>query len=142
MARAKTGDTVRIHYTGTLDDGTVVGSSTAGKPIEIILGQGQVIPGVERAIEGMAPGESKSTQVPPEEAYGQRRDDLVVVVPREQLPPDLDPEVGQKLSVKEKDGHEVSVRVTDTSETTITVDANHALAGHQVTFDLELVDVL
>jgi peptidylprolyl isomerase len=142
MSRAKPGDTVRIHYTGTLEDGTVFDSSLKREPLEFTIGAGQVIPGVEQAVTGMEPGESKSADVPPEQGYGPHRDEMVAVVGRDRLPSDLKPTVGQRLSVPHKNGKPFTVTVTDVSESTVTIDANHRLAGRNLKFDLKLVDVL
>jgi FKBP-type peptidyl-prolyl cis-trans isomerase 2 len=142
MSRVKSGDTVRVHYTGKLEDGTVFDSSVKREPLEFTVGAGQVIPGVEEAVTGMEPGEQKSAQIPPEQAYGPRRDEMVAVVPRDQLPEDLSPNVGQQLSVRQQDGRQFSVTVTDVSPTSITIDANHTLAGKNLVFELELLEVV
>jgi FKBP-type peptidyl-prolyl cis-trans isomerase 2 len=142
MARVKSGDTVRVHYTGKLEDGTVFDSSVSREPLEFKVGAGQVIPGVEQAVAGMEPGEQKSAEIPPEQGYGPRRDEMVAVIPRDQLPADLDPNVGQQLSVRQQDGRQFSVTVTDVSPAANTIDANHMLAGKNLVFDLELVEVL
>lgn len=142
MEAAKSGDTVRVHYTGKLEDGTVFDSSVDREPLEFTIGSGQVIPGVEQAVAGMTPGEQKSAEIAPEDGYGPRRDDMVAVVPRKELPDDLNPTVGQQLAVKQDDGQAFNVTVTETSEQSITVDANHALAGRSLIFDLQLVEVL
>lgn len=142
MAQAKSGDTVRVHYTGKLEDGTVFDSSRNRDPLEFTIGAGQVIRGFEQAVAGMEPGESKAAELAPEEAYGPHRKEMVAVVQRTDLPPDLDPAVGQQLAVKQQDGREFHVRVTETSETTVTIDANHALAGKTLVFELELVEVV
>lgn len=141
MTRAKTGDTVRIHYTGKLEDGTVFDTSRDREPLEFTIGSGEVISGIEQAITGMEPGESKSATIPPEEAYGPRRDEMVVTVGRDRLPPDMDPRVGQRLSVEQQDGRHFHVTVTNVSEGSVTLDANHELAGSSLVFDLELVTV-
>lgn len=141
MARAKSGDTVRIHYTGKLEDGTVFDSSSNREPLEFTIGAGQVIPGVEQAVTGMEPGQTKSATIPPEEGYGPHREEMVATVGREQLPDHLNPTVGQQLSVQQQDGRQFSVTVTDISDKTVTLDANHRLAGRSLVFDLELVAV-
>ena len=140
-ATASDGDTVRVHYTGTLEDGTTFGTSTGNEPLEVTLGAGQLIPGFEKAVYGLKVGESKTVTIPAEEAYGPHRDDLVIVVEREQLPADLDPKVDQQLQMQQPDGRTAVVIVTDVSETTITVDANHPLAGKDLTFEIELVEI-
>jgi FKBP-type peptidyl-prolyl cis-trans isomerase 2 len=142
MTRAKAGDTVRVHYTGKLEDGSIFDSSQEREPLEFTIGSGQVIPGFEAAVTGMATGESKSTTIPPEEAYGPRRQEMVAVVDREQLPDDLEVNVGQRLQVQQPDGRQIVVSVADIAEKTVTLDANHELAGKTLTFDLELVEVV
>ena len=141
MPRAKPGDIVRVHYTGKLEDGTVFDSSAEREPIEFTIGAGRVIPGVEEAVTGMEPGESKSATIPPEQAYGPHRDEMVTTVEREQLPPHITPTVGQQLAVQQQDGRQFNVTVTDVSDKTVTIDANHELAGKNLVFDLELVEV-
>lgn len=138
---ASDGDTVSVHYTGTLEDGTTFDSSVGSEPLEFTLGEGNMIPGFEKAVYGLKVGESKTVTIPTEEAYGPHRDDLVLVMEREQLPADLDPKVGQQLQMQQTDGRTVVVIVTDVSETTITVDANHPLAGKDLTFEIELVEI-
>ena len=139
--RAETGDTVKVHYTGTLEDGTVFDTSVGGEPLAFTLGQGLVIPGFEEAVTGLKVGESKTVDIPAEQAYGEYRDDLILVVPREQLPEGLEVEVGQQLQVSQADGSYIVVTITEVSETTITVDANHRLAGQNLTFEIELVEI-
>lgn len=141
MAQAKQGDTVSIHYTGRLDDGTVFDTSEDRDPLEFTLGEGKVIPGFESAVQGMEEGESKTTKIPSDEAYGERRDDLVLTVAREQLPNDLDPEVGQRLEMRAGDGQTFPVVISEVEGDTVEVDANHPLAGKDLTFDIELVAV-
>jgi FKBP-type peptidyl-prolyl cis-trans isomerase 2 len=142
MPRAKSGDTVRIHYTSRLEDGKLVDSSTSREPVEFTLGAGEVIPGLEKAVTGMAPGESRSAEIPVDQAYGPHRDEMVAVIEREQLPPGLEPVVGQRLAVQHPEGREFRVTVTEVSDTRVTIDANHELAGHAIVFDLKLVEVL
>ncbi|MFW6357212.1 MAG: FKBP-type peptidyl-prolyl cis-trans isomerase, partial [bacterium] len=120
MAKAKSGDTVRVHYKGVLKDGTVFDSSEGSDPLEFTLGEGRVIPGFESAVEGMEEGESKNISVPHQEAYGDYRDDLAVQVEKERLPEDIKPEVGMILQVPSQQGTPVRVTVTDVSEATIT----------------------
>jgi FKBP-type peptidyl-prolyl cis-trans isomerase 2 len=142
MPRAKSGDTVRVHYTGRLQDGRIFDSSVSREPFEFTLGAGQVIRGFDEAVTGMEPGESRSTHIPAAEAYGPHHDEMVVVVPRNQLPDGLDPRVGLHLSVAKDGGGQFGVRITDVSPTTVTLDANHELAGEDLIFDLELLEVL
>lgn len=141
MAEAKNGDTVRIHYTGTLNDGSVFDSSEGDEPLEFTLGSGQVIPGFEQAVEGMQPGEKKEVKIPSDEAYGAHNDEWVLVVDRENFPDHIEPEVGQQLELSQS-GQSFTVTVTDVSEEGITLDANHPLAGQDLTFALELVEIV
>ena len=142
MSQAKSGDTVKIHYAGTLDDGTQFDSSTGREPFEFALGSGQVIPGFDNAVDGMAVGESKTVTIPVEEAYGERHDQLVQQVPKTSLPEDMKPEVGMQLQSQDPDGQMMNLVVTVVEEESITVDANHPLAGHALTFDIELIEVV
>ncbi len=141
MSQAKTGDTVKIHYTGTLEDGSQFDSSQGREPLEFELGSGQVIPGFDKAVAGMAVGESKQVTIPPEEAYGPHREQMVQEVPKTALPPDLSPEIGMALSARGQDGAEMRLTVTEVGDDTITVDANHPLAGKPLNFDIELVNI-
>ena len=141
MSQAKSGDTVKIHYTGTLDDGTQFDTSAGRDPLEFELGGGQVIPGFDTAVEGMAVGESKNVRIEPDQAYGERHDQLVQQVPRSALPDDLEPEVGMGLQSQSPDGQVMMLMVTEVGEENITVDANHPLAGQALNFDIELVEV-
>ena len=141
MSNAKAGDTVKIHYTGTLDDGTQFDSSAGREPLQFQLGSGQVIPGFDKAVEGMAVGDQKSVNIPAENAYGHRNEQMIQEVPRSQLPPDLAPEEGMALQAQQPDGNVVSLTVTAVSEDAITVDANHPLAGKALNFDIELVEI-
>lgn len=138
---AKTGDTVKVHYTGTLEDDTVFDTSVEREPLEFTLGQGQLIPGFEQAVIGMRVGESKTINIPADQAYGPHRDDLIQVIERSQLPEDLDPKVGQQLPMRQPDGRTSIVTITDISETMITIDTNHPLAGQNLTFEIELVEI-
>ena len=141
MAQAQAGNNVKVHYTGKLDDGTVFDSSVEREPLEFSLGSGNVIPGFEEAIVGMAPGESKTATIPPDQAYGPQRDELVITVEKEQIPTDLSVEVGQQLQISQNNGQVIPVIVTDVSDSKVTLDANHPLAGQQLTFDIQLVEV-
>jgi FKBP-type peptidyl-prolyl cis-trans isomerase 2 len=142
IQQAKTGDTVRVHYTGKLQDGTVFDTSVGSEPLEFTLGQSQVIPGFEQAVIGMQVGESKTVTIPVDQAYGPYYDDKVLEVERDELPDDLEPEVGMQLQMNQGDGGIVIVTITEVSETTIKIDANHPLAGQDLTFDIELVDIV
>ena len=141
MSQAKTGDTVKIHYTGTLDDGTQFDSSAGRDPLEFQLGSGQVIPGFDKAVEGMAVGDEKSVNIPPEDAYGQRHEQMVQAVPRSALPADLEPAEGMALQARGPEGQLLNLTVTAIGEDSITVDGNHPLAGQALNFDIELVEI-
>lgn len=140
MAQVKDGDTVRVHYTGTLGDGTVFDSSRDREPIEFVVGSGQVISGFEQAVKGMTPGEERKITIPADEAYGPRRDDLTLEVGRDQLPEGLEPRVGQRLQVS-RAGHAFNVTVMEVSDRSVTLDANHPLAGEDLTFEVQLVGI-
>jgi peptidylprolyl isomerase len=142
MTQAKKGDTVKVHYTGKLDDGTVFDSSQGREPLEFTIGQGQVIPGFEEAVTGMTPGEAKTTQIPVDKAYGPRHEEMVMEVPRTQFPADIEPEIGQKLQVGMQSGQTVVVTITEVKEDSITLDANPPLAGKDLIFDIELVETV
>ena len=129
MTQAKSGDTVRIHYTGTLDDGTEFDSSAGRDPLEFALGGGQVIAGFDSAVDGMTVGESKSVTIPPAEAYGERHEQLVQQVPKSALPDEIEPAVGMQLQSRSPEGHVMNLLVTEMDEQSITVDGNHPLAG-------------
>jgi peptidylprolyl isomerase len=141
MSQAKPGDVVRIHYTGTLDDGTEFDSSSGRDPLEFELGSGKVIPGFEKAVAGMAVGDTKSVNIPPEEAYGPRHEQMVQDVPKTVLPEDLEPVEGMALQAQGKDGQVINLTVTSVAEDSITVDGNHPLAGKALKFDIQLVDI-
>lgn len=141
MAQAQQGDTVHVHYTGRLTDGTTFDSSQDRDPLEITLGEGAVIPGFEEAVQGMAVGDQKTAKIPVDQAYGPRRDELVMEVPRTQLPDGLDPKPGEQLRMQTPDGQAVPVTVAATDEAAIRIDANHPLAGKDLTFDLLLVKI-
>jgi peptidylprolyl isomerase len=141
MAEAKNGDTVKVHYTGKLEDGTVFDSSVERTPLEFTLGEGNMIAGFEKAVLGMEIGDSKSAKIPFQEAYGERRDEMLVEVPKAQIPEDIKPEVGQQLSIKQQDGSAVPVVVTEVDQDKIILDANHPLAGKDLIFDIELMEI-
>jgi peptidylprolyl isomerase len=142
MSQAKSGDTVRIHYTGTLDDGTEFDSSTGRDPLEFALGSGQVIPGFESAVEGMAVGDSKSVSIEPADAYGERHEQLVQDVPKSAMPDEISAAVGMELQGRGPDGQITRFVVAAVSEESITLDANHPLAGQRLNFDIELVEIV
>ena len=141
MANASDGNTVKVHYTGTLEDGTTFDTSKGREPLEFTLGEGRIIPGFEGAVKGLQVGEAKTVTIPSEEAYGPHRNELVLEIQRSQLPEGMEPKAGQALQMQQADGRTSVVIVTDVSETTMTVDANHPLAGKDLTFDIELVEI-
>ena len=141
MSQAKAGDTVKIHYTGTLNDGSQFDSSAGREPLEFTLGSGQVIPGFDKAVEGMAVGDTKSVNIPPEDAYGPRHDGMIQEVPLGALPDGLEPQVGMGLQARRPDGAMLDLTITEVGEESITVDGNHPLAGETLNFDLELVEI-
>lgn len=141
MSQAKPGDSVKIHYSGTLDDGTPFDSSVGRDPLEFELGSGQVIPGFDRAVEGMSVGEQKTVNIPPEEAYGPHREQMVQEVPRTALPDDLEPKEGMALRAQQPDGRVIDLTVTAVGDDSITVDGNHPLAGQALNFTIELVAI-
>lgn len=142
MTQARVGDTVRIHYTGMLEDGTPFGSSAEGKPLELTIGDEVLMPALEGAIVGMEPGESKIVNVSAKEAFGEYSDDLVRTVNREELPDGMKPELGQRVEARTPDGRSARVIITKVSDTSITIDANHPLAGEDLTFEILLVDIV
>lgn len=141
MSKAKSGDTVRVHYTGKLEDGTQFDSSAGKDPLEFSIGAGDVLPAFDSAVEGMAVGDSKSVEIEAAEAYGRRHDQLIQDVPREQLPDEMEPAVGMQLQAQGQDGQPIHLVVTAVKDETITVDGNHPLAGKDLAFDIELVDI-
>lgn len=142
MTTAKQGDTVKVHYTGKLEDGTVFDSSTDRDPLEFTLGTGMIIPGFEQAVLGMSPGESKTQVIAPDMAYGPYLQEMVVVVDRAQIPDEIEPEVGQQLHIQhDSTGQLIPVVITDVSGSAVTLDANHPLAGEDLTFDIQLVEI-
>jgi peptidylprolyl isomerase len=142
MAKAKSGDRVRVHYTGKLGDGTVFDSSAESDPIEFTIGEGQLIPGFEGALVGMASGDKKSVDLACDDAYGPRHDELVVLVERKEFPEGADLQVGQKVRMTQPNGKSFLVVIAEVGEEKVKLDANHPLAGHDLTFEIELVEIL
>lgn len=141
MAQVKQGDTVKVHYTGTLADGTVFDSSDGRDPLQFTVGGGQVIPGFDDAVDGMAVGEQKTVTIPCQQAYGEVQNELVMTVPLEQVPPDLKIEVGMMLEMGGTQGEVLRVTVVEITDSTVILDANPPLAGKDLTFALELVGI-
>lgn len=140
MTEARRGDNVKVHYTGSLADGTVFDSSEGGEPLGFAVGSGQVIKGFDEAVLGMKVGESKVVDIPVDKAYGQRNEEMVIKAPIEQVPPDLKPELGMRLEMGGANGEILRVVVTEITDSHITLDANPPLAGQDLTFAIELVD--
>ena len=141
MAEAKQGDTVKVHYTGTLDDGAVFDSSSEQEPLEFTIGQGQLIPDFEEAVAGMNVGDSTKITIPADKAYGPQREELVMVVEREQFPEGAELSTGQQFQLQQPDGQAFVVTVVTAEETQVTLDANHPLAGKDLTFDIQLIGI-
>jgi peptidylprolyl isomerase len=149
MAQAQSGNKVKVHYTGRLEDGTVFDSSECREddcgcetgPLEFTIGEGNVIPGFENAVVGMSVGEEKTFTIPVAEAYGERVEEMVAQVPRSELPADMTPELGMQLEVTQEGGNTFPVVITEVTETMVTLDANHPLAGRALTFDIRLVEI-
>ncbi|MDP8222219.1 MAG: peptidylprolyl isomerase [Candidatus Lernaella stagnicola] len=141
MSEVKNGDTVKVHYTGTLDDGSVFDTSQGGDPLEFTIGEGQIIPGFEEIVVGMDVGETRTGMVPSDKAYGPHRPEGVVSVDRSVFPPDIDPEVDQVLAVQGDGGERIPVRVTAVTEAEVTLDQNHPMAGKDLNFEIEVLEV-
>ncbi|AGF76871.1 FKBP-type peptidyl-prolyl cis-trans isomerase [Desulfocapsa sulfexigens DSM 10523] len=141
MTQAKKGDKVQVNYKGYLDDGTIFDSSEGKKPLDVVLGSGTVIPGFDAALVGMEVGSRKTVKIPMDDAYGKHNAELVMQVPKDQIPPDLKPEIGQKLQVGGAAGELMAVEVIDLTDDFIVLDANPPLSGKDLTFDLELVAI-
>jgi len=141
MTQAKNGDTVKIHYTGTLDDGTIFDSSEGRDPLAFTIGSGQVIPGFEEAVTGMAVDEKKNVTIPSDKAYGPRNEELLINVPRDQVPPDIEPEEGMRLQMQGPQNQPVVVVIAEVTDEHVILDANPPLAGKDLTFDIELVEI-
>lgn len=141
MTQAKAGDTVHFHYTGTLSDGSVFDSSEGREPLSFTLGSGQIIPGLDAALDGMAVGEAKTVTIPPEQAYGPHDPQARQAIPREQIPADVPVEPGTMLQMQTPDGQAVPVTVAEADDKQVVLDANHPLAGKDLTFAVEIVAI-
>ncbi len=142
MGEAEKGNTVRVHYTGKLDDGKVFDSSVDGDPLEFTVGSGHVIKGFDKAVTGMAVGESKTVNIPAAEAYGPCRKDMVITVKRSQLSSNIELKEGLHLQMTQPNGTILNAMVTKLSEDSATLDANHPLSGKDLNFEIELVEIL
>ena len=141
MTQVKSGDTVKVHYTGKLVDGTIFDCSEGREPLEFKVGSGQVIKGFDDGVTGMAIDDEKTVEIAPEEAYGPVREDMVIAVPKTNIPENINPEVGMKLQMQQPNGMPLVVTVTNISDEDVTLDANHHLAGKTLVFDLKLVGI-
>jgi peptidylprolyl isomerase len=142
MQKPQAGDTVRVHYTGTLEDGTQFDSSRGADPLEFAMGQGQLIAGFEMAVAGLEPGESVTVTLAPEEAYGESDAEMVQEVPRRMMPEGVELEPGMVLQGQSDEGQVDNFTIVSLTEETVTLDANHPLAGKSLTFDIELVEIV
>jgi FKBP-type peptidyl-prolyl cis-trans isomerase 2 len=141
MTQVKNGDTVRVHYTGKLADGKIFDTSTDREPLEFTVGGGRVIPGFGQAVVGMSPGESKTVEIPMDQAYGPWRKEKVVAIDRASFPENIEPQVGQRLALRQQDGRRVPVMVTGVTEFSVRLDANHPLVGKDLIFEIEIVEI-
>ena len=141
MQQAKSGDTVKVHYSGRLIDGTTFDSSSGREPLEFKVGNGDVIKGFDDGVTGMSVGEKKTVHIPADEAYGQKDENRIVDFPRTNFPADMEPEVGMQLNMTNGAGQVIPVVIVDVNEENVSLDANHPLAGEDLIFDIELVDI-
>lgn len=141
MGKAKEGDTVKVHYTGKLANGEVFDSSEGRQPLEFTIGNGSLIPGFEKGVVGMDVGDTKTIKISPEEGYGERRDELVVEVNKNDFPDTVTPALGQRLQIRQQGSDPIVVTITELKEETVTLDANHPLAGYTLFFDVEMLAV-
>jgi peptidylprolyl isomerase len=142
MTKAKTGDKVKVHFEGYLEDGTVFGSSMGDEPFEFTIGEKNMLPGFENAVIGMQKGDTKTITLPPEEAYGPHKKELVSVMEKSGFPKDIHLEVGKRLRVRTQDGKYTIVTIKDFTEDSIVLDENDPLAGKTLTFKIELIDII
>ncbi|WP_291319136.1 peptidylprolyl isomerase [Desulfonatronospira sp.] len=139
MSKVEDGTQVKVHYTGKLNDGTVFDSSQDKEPLEFTMGKGEVIPGIEDAVRDMDQGESKQVTIGKDQAYGDRREDMVIDVPKDKFPDEIPQNVGQQLMLKHPEGQEFPAVIVDVKEETVTLDANHPLAGEDLNFEIQRV---
>ncbi|MEX2593207.1 MAG: peptidylprolyl isomerase [Anditalea sp.] len=142
MSVATKGNKVKVHYTGKLNDGTVFDTSENREPLEFTVGDGNMIKGFDTAVQGMEPGSNKSVVIPSDEAYGEKKEEMMVDIPIDQVPADIKPEVGMDLSIQNQEGQPMPVKVVNVDPEKITLDANHPLAGQDLTFDIKLVEIV
>ena len=141
MSTVKATDTVKVHYTGTLDDGNTFDSSRGREPLEFTMGQGQLIPGFEKAVEGLKVGDSTQVRIPADQAYGDVREDMIVEIEKDRFPEDIAPEIGMQLQINQPNGQPMPVTVRAVGDTHVTLDANHPLAGQALKFDIEIMEI-
>ena len=139
--QVKNGDTIQVHYKRTLSDGTLFDSSEGSEPLEFKVGEGRVIPGFEKGVIDMKVGDKKTINIPCLEAYGELNDEMKITLPRTEVPADMKPEIGMEMHLTDENGQVIPVLVIDLTEDTITLDANHPLAGEDLTFELELMNI-
>lgn len=141
MAIVKNGDSVSVHYTGTLDDGSVFDTSIDKEPLKFTLGEGKIIPAFEKAVIGMDSGESKKIKIASDQAYGPYYKEMVAILDRKQLPADVSLQIGQQIQLNQPNGQSVIAKVLDLNDDNVTIDANHPLAGQDLNFEIQLVEI-
>jgi peptidylprolyl isomerase len=141
MKEAQVGDLVSVHYTGKLKNGEVFDSSKERDPLEFTLGSKELLAGFEDGVVGMKPGETKSVMLEPENAFGDRREDLLLKLPKKEFPQNITPSVGLQLTLSNASGNQMTVVITEVGEDSVTLDGNHPLSGQTVVFDIELVEI-
>ena len=142
MTQVKAGDKVNVHYTGKLDDGEVFDSSLHREPLQFTVGGGDMIAGFDNAVVGMTPGDSKTVTIPAQDAYGPYMEERIMTFEKDKLPEGWDPGMGECVKARRADGHTLTLRVVDIADESVTFDANHPLAGKDLTFEIELIDIL
>jgi peptidylprolyl isomerase len=142
MAKAQDGNKVKVHYTGTLDNGTQFDSSVGREPLEFTIGEGMLLPMFEEIVIGLEPGETAKVKIPAADGYGLRNEELVIKIEKAKLPPTIVPEIGMKLQMRTPDGQPLVLNITDINDDNIIVDANHELAGLDLNFTIELVEIV
>ena len=142
MAQAQNGDKVRVHYHGKLRSGETFDSSDGRDPLEFTVGQGEVIKGFDEGVKGMKTGDKKTVEINVADAYGEKEDQRIIEFPKDQFPPDLKPEAGMQLMMNDGAGHQIPVTITEVKEDAVVLDANHPLAGQDLIFDIELVEIV
>jgi len=142
MPKAQNGNKVKVHYTGTLDNETQFDSSVGREPLEFTIGEGMLLPMFEEIVIGLEPGETAKVKIPAAEGYGLRNEELVIKIEKSKLPPTIIPEIGMKLQMRTQDGQPLVLNITEINDDSILVDANHELAGLDLNFTIELVEII